>query len=137
QNALSVLWGEMKLARKIQEALVPTRPELSSCEIAVTMRPTDDVGGDYYDVLRVGGREWILIGDVSGHGVPAGLIMMMCHIAVRIVLQGELGIAPDRLLARVNVVLIENIRQLGEDKYMTITAFRRDPDGRVTYADAH
>ncbi|HEY2409294.1 MAG TPA: DAHL domain-containing protein [Polyangiaceae bacterium] len=137
RNALSALWGEMKLARKIQEALVPLRPELSSCEIAVSMRPTDDVGGDYYDVMRVGGREWILIGDVSGHGVPAGLIMMMCHTAVRTVLQGEPGIAPDRLLARVNVVLTENIRQLGEDKYMTISAFRRDADGRVSYAGAH
>jgi sigma-B regulation protein RsbU (phosphoserine phosphatase) len=136
-NALSALWGEMKLARKIQEALVPTHPELSSCEIAASMRATDDVGGDYYDVMKVGGREWLLIGDVSGHGVPAGLVMMMCHTAVRTVLQGDPGIAPDRLLTRVNVVLTENIRQLGEDKYMTITAFRRDPDGRVTYAGAH
>lgn len=42
-------------------------------EVAAVMRPADQVGGDYYDVFDVGGVEWVLIGDVSGHGVPAGL----------------------------------------------------------------
>jgi serine phosphatase RsbU (regulator of sigma subunit) len=137
QKALDALWGEMKLARKIQEALVPRAPKLLNCEIAATMKPADDVGGDYYDVVQAGGRDWILIGDVSGHGVPAGLVMMMCHTAVRTVLRGDPDIMPDRLLSRVNSVLTENIRQLGEDKYMTISAFRSERDGTVLYAGAH
>jgi serine phosphatase RsbU (regulator of sigma subunit) len=137
QKALSALWGEMKLARKIQEALVPAAPELENCEVAVSMKPTDEVGGDYYDVIRVKGSEWVLIGDVSGHGVPAGLIMMMCHTAVRAVLRNTPDIMPDQLLAVVNSVLTENIRQLREDKYMTISALRRDPDGAITFAGAH
>jgi serine phosphatase RsbU (regulator of sigma subunit) len=136
-KALAALWGEMKLARKIQEALVPARPTLDNCEMAARMKATDEVGGDYYDVVRLGGSEWILIGDVSGHGVPAGLIMMMCHTAVRTLLRAEPSIDPDRLLAAVNTVLTENIRQLGEDKYMTISAFRREPDGTVLFAGAH
>jgi phosphoserine phosphatase RsbU/P len=41
------------------------------------------------------------------------------------------------LLAIVNTVLTRNIRQLGEDKYMTISALRRDADGTVLYAGAH
>lgn len=137
REALSALWGEMKLARKIQEALVPASPSGTNCEIAATMRPTTEVGGDYYDVVRMGEREWILIGDVSGHGVPAGLVMMMCHTAVRTVLKNDPDVMPDRLLAMVNSVLTENIRQLGEDKYMTITALRRDADGTVLFAGAH
>jgi serine phosphatase RsbU (regulator of sigma subunit) len=136
-KALGALWGEMKLARKIQEALVPTSPTLTNCDVAATMKPADEVGGDYYDFVAVGGREWILIGDVSGHGVSAGLVMMMCHTAVRTALRGSPDITPELLLAQVNTVLTENIRQLGEDKYMSITAFRRDADGTILFAGAH
>jgi serine phosphatase RsbU (regulator of sigma subunit) len=127
----------MKLARKIQEALVPAAPTLAGCEVAANMKPADEVGGDYYDVIQTPGHEWILIGDVSGHGVPAGLIMMMCQTAVRTALQSDPDITPDRLLVLVNAVLTQNIRQLGEDKYMTITALRRDPNGTIAFAGAH
>ncbi len=137
KKAVSALWGEMQLARKIQEALVPASPQLSSCEIAATMKATAEVGGDYYDVIRSGDREWILIGDVSGHGVPAGLIMMMCQTAVRTVLSVDPTVTPHQLLATVNRVLTQNIRQLGEEKYMTISAFRRDADGTISFAGAH
>ncbi len=127
----------MRLARKIQEALVPSAPELSGCNVAVAMKPADEVGGDYYDVIRAGSHEWILIGDVSGHGVPAGLIMMMCQTAVRTVLERDPDLTPDRLLTLVNDVLTRNIHQLGEDKYMTISALRRDADGGIAFAGAH
>ena len=136
-KALGALWGEMKLARKIQEALVPSAPMLAGCDVAAAMKPAVEVGGDYYDVVAAGGREWILIGDVSGHGVSAGLVMMMCHTAVRTVLRSDPEVTPEELLARINTVLTENIRQLGEDKYMTLTAFRRDLDGTISFAGAH
>jgi phosphoserine phosphatase RsbU/P len=61
----------------------------------------------------------------------------MCQTAVRTVLRQDPEIMPDRLLSMVNSVLTENIRQLGENKYMTISALRRDPDGRVYFAGAH
>ncbi len=137
RSALDALWGEMRLASKIQQALVPASPELGDCEIAAAMRATDAVGGDYYDVIRASEADWLLIGDVSGHGVPAGLIMMMCHTAVRTLLRSDPKIMPDRLLVAVNSVLAENIRQLGETKYMTITAFRRERDGTVFFSGAH
>jgi serine phosphatase RsbU (regulator of sigma subunit) len=137
RKALSELWGEMRLARKIQEALVPTGPTLRGCEVAALMRPTEQVGGDYYDVIQTEHAEWVLIGDVSGHGVSAGLVMMMCHMAVRTVLKEEGNLAPDELLARVNSVVTESIARLGENKYMTISALRRDPDGTIHFAGAH
>jgi len=136
-RALDALWGEMKLARRIQEALVPSAPVLAGCDIAASMKPAEEVGGDYYDVVHTKTHEWILIGDVSGHGVPAGLIMMMCQTAVRTTLEHNPEIMPDRLLVMVNSVLTQNIRQLGEDKYMTITALRRDAAGKIVFAGAH
>jgi serine phosphatase RsbU (regulator of sigma subunit) len=136
-RALDALWGEMKLARRIQEALVPTSPELVGCDVAASMKPAEEVGGDYYDVIRTKTHEWILIGDVSGHGVAAGLVMMMCQTAVRTALERDPELMPDRLLVLVNAVLTENIRQLGEDRYMTITALRRDAGGTLRFAGAH
>jgi serine phosphatase RsbU (regulator of sigma subunit) len=136
-RALDALWGEMKLARRIQEALVPDEPSLAGCDVAASMKPAEEVGGDYYDVVHTKSHEWILIGDVSGHGVPAGLIMMMCQTAVRTALERDPDMMPDRLLVLVNAVLTQNIRQLGEDKYMTITALRRDAGGRIWFAGAH
>jgi len=62
---------------------------------------------------------------------------MMCHTAVRTLLRFDPEISPDRLLSAVNGVLTENIRQLGEDKYMTISALRRERDGTVFFAGAH
>ncbi|HKO92308.1 MAG TPA: DAHL domain-containing protein [Polyangiaceae bacterium] len=136
-QALKELWGEMALAKKIQTALVPKKLELRDCEVAAVMRPTAQVGGDYYDVFTVDGTEWVLIGDVSGHGVPAGLVMMMCQTSVRSVLAACPKIGPDELLTIVNCTLTENIERLGEDKYMTISALRRDPDGSFQFAGMH
>jgi serine phosphatase RsbU (regulator of sigma subunit) len=136
-DAMGELWGEMRLASKIQMALVPERPELPGCELAAEMRAAEQVGGDYYDVVAGTEHDWILIGDVSGHGVSAGLVMMMCQTAVRTALSKNPGMMPDELLSCVNQVLTRNMQQLREDKYMTISALRRDRDGTFRVAGAH
>jgi hypothetical protein len=136
-QAVKELWGEMELAKKIQTALVPHELSLRDCEVAAVMRPTTQVGGDYYDVFEVDGTEWVLIGDVSGHGVPAGLVMMMCQTSVHSVVTARPNISPDELLATVNRTLTQNIERLGEDKYMTISALRRDKDGSFKVAGMH
>ena len=136
-EAMRELWGEMELATKIQTALVPKRVTLPGCDVAATMRTADSVGGDYYDVLRVRDCDWVLIGDASGHGVPAGLVMMMCQTAVHTALHEDPEIQPDRLLSVVNRTLTENIRLLGEDKYMTMQALCRRPDGRFSFSGMH
>jgi serine phosphatase RsbU (regulator of sigma subunit) len=136
-DALSSLWGEMELATRIQTALVPAKPLLHGCDVAASMFPAEIVGGDYYDFVNVGEVDWVLIGDVSGHGVPAGLIMMMCQTAVQTELQAHPELEPNVLLGRVNHTLVENMRRLGEQKYMTLTAMRRDPDGTFHFAGLH
>jgi serine phosphatase RsbU (regulator of sigma subunit) len=88
-------------------------------------------------VIGVDGVEWVLIGDVSGHGVPAGLVMMMCQTTVRSLLQRDPRMSPGELLTLVNRTLTGNIKRLGENKYMTLQAFRRDPDGGFTVAGLH
>lgn len=139
-KALQELWSEMDLARKIQTVLLPTELNVPGYEIAATMRPADNVGGDYYDTFRAAGTDWLLIGDVSGHGISAGLCMMMAQTSVRSVVRTlqrtPTTLRPSEVLALVNSAIHRNLAQIGRDQYMTITAFCFRDDV-ITYAGQH
>jgi serine phosphatase RsbU (regulator of sigma subunit) len=137
QEAMDSLWGEMELAKKIQTVLLPKRPAMSGFDIAAQMIPADEVGGDYYDIINVADRDWIVIGDVSGHGVPAGLVMMMVQTAIHVTLTREPELPPSELLVHINKTIHFNIKQLGEDKYMTITVLAAHKDGTFHFSGLH
>lgn len=136
-EALDSLWGEMELAKKIQTVMLPRRPSIPGYEISAFMDPADEVGGDYYDVISASGIDWVVIGDVSGHGVPAGLIMMMVQTSIHTALATEPDLKPNALLSLVNRVITENIKKLNEDKYMTITVLACAPGGTFHYSGLH
>lgn len=137
KEARDELWGEMELAKKIQTILLPQAPCVQGCEAAVYMAPAKQVGGDYYDIINLPGVDWVVIGDVSGHGVSAGLVMMMAQTTIRTVLRNSPEIGPHRLLEMVNVILYENLQMLSEERYMTMTAIALGPDGTFRYAGLH
>jgi serine phosphatase RsbU (regulator of sigma subunit) len=139
-KALADLWSEMDLARKIQTVLLPDHPKVSGFEVASEMVPAATVGGDYVDIFDAGDSTWILIGDVSGHGVSAGLIMMMIQTAVRTAVscakdRGE-DTSPSRILSIVNSSIRNNLAKIGNDQYMTINALRLR-DGKVEHSGLH
>ncbi|MDJ0765138.1 MAG: SpoIIE family protein phosphatase [Myxococcota bacterium] len=135
--ANEALWGEMALAKKIQTVLLPTTPSIRGFEIAAHTTPADEVGGDYYDVINLDKQDWIVIGDVSGHGVSAGLVMMMVQTAIHSVVASLRDLSPTALLQTVNRVIYKNIQQMGENKYMTITVFSCTRDGTLQFAGLH
>ncbi|MDJ0765136.1 MAG: SpoIIE family protein phosphatase [Myxococcota bacterium] len=137
EQANQALWGEMELAKKIQTVLLPTYPHLKGFEIAAYTKPADLVGGDYYDVINLPDQDWIVIGDVSGHGVPAGLVMMMVQTSIHSVLKNFQDLSPPQLLQAVNKVIYQNIQQMGENKYMTITVFSCARDGTLQFSGLH
>jgi serine phosphatase RsbU (regulator of sigma subunit) len=137
KKAMAALWGEMELARKIQTVLLPRSPAIRGFEIAAYMRPADEVGGDYYDVINAEGIDWLVIGDVSGHGVAAGLIMMMVQTAIHTVITGRPNLKPEVVLERVNSVITRNIRRLNEDRYMTITVIASLNGGLFHFSGQH
>ena len=136
-EARDALWGEMKLAKKIQTILLPINPILPGYEVTVHMLPADQVGGDYYDIINVAGIYWVVIGDVSGHGVPAGLVMMMLQTSIKTVLYKNPNTLPSKLLSDINKVLTGNIRSLGEDKFITITVFACFNGGKFVFSGLH
>ncbi|MCU0657857.1 MAG: SpoIIE family protein phosphatase [Polyangiaceae bacterium] len=140
ERALQDLWSEMDLARKIQTVLLPGSMSLDEYEVASEMRPATVVGGDYLDVIEANGDTWFLIGDVSGHGVSAGLIMMMAQTAIRTAImaaadRGE-SLSPSVLLRQVNSAIRGNLGRIGKDQYMTINAIRLR-QGQGVHAGLH
>jgi len=139
-KALKELWSEVDLAKKIQTVLLPSDPQIADYEVAAIMIPAEQVGGDYYDVFRCGNQDWVLIGDVSGHGVAAGLCMMMIQTALRTVAltleRTEQPLTPSRLLSLVNEAVDRNLEQIGRSQYMTITALCIE-GSTIRYAGLH
>lgn len=103
--------GELQNAREVQRILLPqTDPVVSGFRISGTNLPARIISGDYYDYLDLGGGKFgIAIADVSGKGVPAGLLMAMCRSALRSVAPGRCS--PSEVLAAVNRQLYPDIRE--------------------------
>jgi len=131
------LKSEMELARKIQTVLLPKKPEIFGYEIAVSMDPAAEVGGDYYDVISVGGFDWIVIGDVSGHGVTAGLVMMMVQTSIHTLLIQNPEVPPSRLLSVVNRAIYQNLVKMDESKHMTIVVIACGRNGFFDFSGLH
>ena len=117
------LSAELDVAKRLQLMVLPGRQELATIpdlDIACQMSPADEVGGDYYDCFRSNGSVKFGIGDVTGHGLSAGVIMIMAQTAIKTVaLMGERDMK--RFLSMVNKVLYSNIVRICEDRSMTLS----------------
>lgn len=131
------LWGEMKIAKKIQESLLPENCTLGGFSISGYMLPTEEVGGDYYDLITTKNNEnWVTIADVSGHGVESGLITMMTQTCIRSILNSRKGYSPARLLQEVNYIMKQNIDRLKVDRYITFLAVKLCKD-KIQFSGKH
>ena len=114
--------AELDVTRKLQHMLLPTAEELrqiADLDIACYMEPAAEVGGDYYDVLQHNGQIKIGIGDVTGHGLESGVLMVMTQAIVRALLtNGETD--PVRFLDTLNRALYGNVQRMGTDKNLTL-----------------
>jgi phosphoserine phosphatase RsbU/P len=135
--ARDALWGEMEVAKRIQMALLPEDRRLGAYQVAARMQPAAEVGGDYYDLVEAGeGRGWLAIGDVSGHGVEAGLVMMMTQTSILTLVRERPARSPAEVFSAVNGVLRENISRLHASRYMTLSVVRLE-DAGLTLAGKH
>ncbi|PSB38405.1 serine/threonine protein phosphatase [filamentous cyanobacterium Phorm 46] len=110
--------AELDVTRKIQQMLLPKDLELKEViglDIAGFMEAAEEVGGDYYDVLQHEGRVKIGIGDVTGHGLESGVLMIMVQTAVRTLLAYN---EPDpvRFLSAINSAIYDNVQRMKCDK---------------------
>jgi sigma-B regulation protein RsbU (phosphoserine phosphatase) len=132
------LLGEVAIARRIQTALIPKSVSVPGFELAAGILPADQVGGDYFDVFNKKEGCWVGIGDVTGHGLLAGLIMLMMQSAVSALVNGLPDPSPAWIVCQLNRVLHLNIRErLEQSDHATFAMLRIRSDGRLTFAGAH
>jgi serine phosphatase RsbU (regulator of sigma subunit) len=113
---------EMKLGRQIQMNLLPHKtPDIAGLSVEGLMEPAKEIGGDYYDFITLPNKDElsIVIGDVSGKGVAAGLLMAMAKTAIHTLSQEETS--PKQILMRTNSILNQHV---GGQKFMTMLYFR-------------
>ncbi|UNU23702.1 AAA family ATPase [Microcoleus vaginatus] len=116
------LSAELEVTKRLQQMILPKQSELDKIkglEIAGYMQPADEVGGDYYDVLTQNDKVKISIGDVTGHGLESGVLMIMAQTAVR-TLQQMNETDPVNFLDVLNRTLYANIERIGSSRNMTL-----------------
>ncbi len=114
--------SELEVTRKLQQMVLPSTAELQAIkglDIAGFMEPANEVGGDYYDVLHHDGRTKIGIGDVTGHGLESGVVMIMVQMAVRTLLASGMT-DPKLFMDSLNRAVFANVQRMNTDKNMTL-----------------
>ncbi len=130
--------AELDISRHLQQMVLPTQAELRRIphlDIAAFMQPATEIGGDYYDVLLHQGRVKIGIGDVTGHGLESGVLMLMVQMAVRTLLVNNVT-EPRVFLQVLNRALYDNVQRIGSDKNLTL-ALLDYHQGRITVSGQH
>ncbi|WP_437964233.1 SpoIIE family protein phosphatase [Sorangium sp. So ce260] len=129
---------ESAVAARIQTTLVPAQLSIEGLELSAIMKPAATVGGDYYDVLATAEGGWLGIGDVAGHGLAAGLVMLMIQSMISALTRSDPGASPSDVLSAVNAAVYENVRsRLKRDEHATLLLLRYERSGLVTFAGAH
>ena len=127
---------ELRVARSIQEASLPKEvPTLEGWAISPRYQPAREVGGDFYDFHPLSeGRLGLVVGDATGKGVPAALVMSTTCGMLQVTAQALGSVSPGEVLARVNQTLLARIPQ-----NMFVTSFYAILDPQkctLSYANA-
>ncbi|MEM6430526.1 MAG: SpoIIE family protein phosphatase, partial [Deinococcota bacterium] len=128
RDQLSQAEAELQVTQRIQELLLPADDELDAInglDIASYMKPAEQVGGDYYDILQVGDSVKFGIGDVTGHGLESGLLMLMTQTAVRTLLSSNEH-DPKRIMNILNQTVFDNLQRMQVDKSLTLSLLDYD-----------
>ena len=135
---------QLSIGAEIQAQLVPDHcPVIEGVDLAARCRPAFQVGGDYYDFIptrprqlgrrRERGRWALVVGDVMGKGVPAGLLMTLLRGMLRA--EALSGHAPDRILHDLNQLAQEDLAH--SHRFVTLFYSDFDPlSRRLRYANA-
>ena len=133
RDKLIALQNELQVARSTQQSILPkTFPRSSDYQVFGQMEPARNVGGDFYDVIRLQDRKvGLAIADVSDKGVPAALFMMSSRTLLKGAAIGSL--VPGEALREVNELLYEENETM---MFVTVLYSIYDPEtGKLTYSN--
>lgn len=136
--------AELEVTKQLQRMLLPTPTELAQVDgldIAGYMEPADEVGGDYYDVLQHNGQIKIGMGDVTGHGLESGVVMLMTQMGIRTLLTND-ETDTTHYLTVLNRTVFNNVQRMQADKSLTLILLDYTPPvnggpGQVRFSGQH
>ncbi len=133
-RANAIMIKELKLAQKIQGAIIPRQFPSGPLLASGAYLPMEELGGDFYDVFESSPGVWSLVmADVSGHGVPAALVTAMVKISLG--LPGLQTLSPGQALDEVNRDLCTAIGDLR--RYVTVVLCSLDlKNHRLSFCNA-
>ncbi|HRV90978.1 MAG TPA: SpoIIE family protein phosphatase [Anaerolineae bacterium] len=126
---------EREIAVEIQESFLPTKlPEVGGVSVAVSSMPASEVGGDFYDFITTDDRYLTLvIGDVSGKGIPAAMLTSITRTMLRV--EAMRGEPPHKIIEQAHHVLHQDLSRT--DSFVTAFVANVDTlEGKLTYASA-
>lgn len=125
---------DLQIARRVQEALVPCR-EFKSTSSRIEIRsayiPSEVLSGDFYDYFEQDNQLYLFVADVSGHGLPAAILVSLLKSYI------HSEVSPQRSLAEVMARLNNFLFSVSlPTQYATASLFRIDDEGRLVFANA-
>lgn len=130
--------AELDIIRRMQQMILPKPEELEAIEgldIAGFMEAADEVGGDYYDVLHTDGVVTLGIGDVTGHGLESGLLMLMTQTAVRLLKEIRESDSV-RFFDTLNRTICKNVQRMNSEKNLTLVILNY-VQGQISISGQH
>ena len=134
EEELRQLESELELSQVVQRSLLPQQvPSISGFDIAAFSRPAQIVSGDYFDFLKFkDGTYGLVVADVSGHGVSAGMVMTSLQMAFHALAFEDSS--PSTVLERINHIYLHNVNL---STFVTIFFAHLDPSTKLlSYANA-
>ena len=123
----------LQFAKEIQQRFYSIKSDLPGFDISGAAYPAADTGGDYFDfIIQPDGCVYLVIGDVSGHGFGAALVMAETRAYMRSL--AKFNSDPGSLLNNINHFLADDLES---SQYVTLTAVRLDPRSKsIEYTSA-
>lgn len=126
---------ELEIAAEIQESLLPKKlPQMGGVSMSVSAIPASEVGGDFYDFITLDDRHLtIIMGDVSGKGIPAAMLTSVTRTMLRV--EAMRGEPPHKIIQLANNLLHPDLSRV--ESFVTVFVATLDTyEGKFTYASA-
>lgn len=128
---------ELAVAQRIQTELLPDNIAVPGLDLAACMISASEMGGDFYDVQRFPDATWLILGDVTGHGVASAMVTFMAQSMLATMLHQSPTQSPDHLMYQLNAVLSENMKRLEHVLPIAMTVLRTVDGRHFQYSGYH
>lgn len=122
--------GEIEIAQKIQSEIIPQNHTIPNCTTSAYLRSSDEVGGDFYDIHKKDNNNWIILGDVTGHGIGSGMVMLMIQSIFSSLIHSSKLTDPALINREANKILCQNFERLSEPRPISLVTLNTK-DGKT------